>query len=241
MTEREALPPPPWVRGANKPGRRNLSLDAIMDSAMRVLETEGLEATTMRRVAQDLGTGAGTLYAYVQNKAELHELLLDAAMEPIGIPEPDPARWREQLMDLLLDTARALIAKPGVARVALDTAIPTTPRALRLMDGVLALLQAGGVPPRDAMAAADALSLHLTAAAYEMSLATDPAATAEELQRRTSHITQYLEILPPDRLPYLRASLTLFGDDEEAQPDGLRLGLEMLLDGLLARVRPAHR
>ncbi|MEW2353372.1 TetR/AcrR family transcriptional regulator [Spirillospora sp. NPDC029432] len=240
MTDRDSLPPPPWVRGANR-GRRNLSLNAIMDSAMRILETEGLEATTMRRVAQDLGTGAGSLYAYVQNKAELHELLLDAAMATIDIPEPDPARWREQLMDLLLDTAHALIAKPGVARVALDTVIPTTPRALQLMDGVLALLHAGGIPPRDAMAAADALSLHLTAAAYEMSLTTDPAATARELQRRTSQITQYLDILPPDRLPRLRASLTLFTDGEDAQPDGLRLGLEMLLNGLLTRVRPAQQ
>ncbi|MGI5204832.1 hypothetical protein ACQEU6_25040 [Spirillospora sp. CA-108201] len=109
------------------------------------------------------------------------------------------------------------------------------------MDGVLALPHAGGIPPRDAMAAADALSPHMTAAAYEMSLLTDAAATSEQLQRRTSQITQYLEVLPPDRLPRLRASPALFGEEEEeeAQPDGLRPGLEMILNSVLARIRPA--
>ncbi|MEU5876466.1 TetR/AcrR family transcriptional regulator C-terminal domain-containing protein [Spirillospora sp. NPDC047279] len=237
MPTAEPLPPPPWVRGANKSGRRQLSLEAILESAMRILESEGLDAVTMRRVAQDMGTAAGSLYAHVRNKAELHELLLDAALAPVHVPEPDPARWRDQLLELLTGTARAMVAKPGIARVSMETAIPTTPNALRLMDGVLALLDAGGIPPREALAAADVLALHLTAAAYEMSVGGTPDAAAEELQRRTSQITQYLELLPPDRLSHLRAAQNLFETEEEADVDGLRLGLEMLLDGLRARSR----
>ncbi|MGH1552145.1 TetR/AcrR family transcriptional regulator [Streptomyces sp. L7] len=64
-----------------KPG---LSVDRIVDAAIRIADEEGLDAVSMRRVATDLGTGAMSLYRYVPGKAELLDLMLDRVRFPDG-------------------------------------------------------------------------------------------------------------------------------------------------------------
>jgi len=56
-----AVPPPPWHRPAKPATRPALSQDAIVAAALRVLDDEGLDAISMRRVAQALGTGVASL------------------------------------------------------------------------------------------------------------------------------------------------------------------------------------
>ncbi|MEU6095026.1 TetR/AcrR family transcriptional regulator [Streptomyces sp. NPDC047079] len=59
--------------------RRGLSVDAVVEAATAIADTEGLDSVTMRRVAQELGVVPMTLYTYVPGKAELLDLMLDAA------------------------------------------------------------------------------------------------------------------------------------------------------------------
>src|ERR1700693_4240524 len=59
--------------------RQGLSIDAVVAAATQVADREGLEAVTMRRVAKALGVVPMTLYTYVPGKAELLDLMLDAA------------------------------------------------------------------------------------------------------------------------------------------------------------------
>ncbi|PSL00254.1 TetR family transcriptional regulator [Murinocardiopsis flavida] len=235
MTGVEPLPPPVWLRSANKPVKRQLSLDAVLEAALRLLDSGDLESVSMRRVAQELGTGPASLYAYIGSKAELDELLYDAALAPVVVPEPDPERWRSQLLDLGVDVAKALAARPGTARVALETVVPSTPKALELMDGVLGLLKAGGIPAREAVVFADLFALHLTAGAWEMTLRSAPKQAAEETEVRAAQIVQYLDLVPADRLPHLREAFPLFGVEDDDPAAGLRTGLEMLVEGLVAR------
>src|SRR5205823_3191842 len=70
------LPEPVWRvdrRARSKP-RLPLTRDAIVDAAIRVLDRDGLDGMSMHRVAQELGTGAGSLYWHVRNKGELLQL-----------------------------------------------------------------------------------------------------------------------------------------------------------------------
>ena len=57
-----------------------------MKTALEVLAKEGLDAVTMRRVAQELETGPASLYAHVSNKDELAELMLDAVLADVPLP-----------------------------------------------------------------------------------------------------------------------------------------------------------
>lgn len=68
-----------WRRSV-KQGRSGLTLDGIVEAAVALADTEGLEALSMRRVAERLGTGAMSLYTHVPSKSELIDLMVDTAL-----------------------------------------------------------------------------------------------------------------------------------------------------------------
>jgi hypothetical protein len=71
--------PAPW-QCATRSARPRLSADLIVRTALDVLAREGIGAVSMRRVAQELETGAASLYAHVARKSELHDLVYDRAL-----------------------------------------------------------------------------------------------------------------------------------------------------------------
>ena len=104
-----ALPPPPRRvsrRPKGTPRRTGLSVEAIVDAAIAVLDESGVAGLSMRRVADRLGTGAASLYAYVTGRDELLEVLTshrDAALAGLGrIPtSPKALAGAETLCALL--------------------------------------------------------------------------------------------------------------------------------------------
>src|SRR5205823_341014 len=68
----------------------------IAAAAMAVADAEGVDAVTMRRVADELGAGTMTLYHYVRSKDELIALVVDQMMGELLIPDDEmPDDWRE--------------------------------------------------------------------------------------------------------------------------------------------------
>src|SRR6202012_6195275 len=88
---------PPRPRSTrDRPAKAPLSGEVILDTAMRILREEGLDAVTMRRLATELDTGPASLYVYIRNREELLNALFDRVGGMVALQEPDPARWREQ-------------------------------------------------------------------------------------------------------------------------------------------------
>ncbi|MEV6252668.1 TetR/AcrR family transcriptional regulator C-terminal domain-containing protein [Nocardia sp. NPDC051911] len=87
----------------------------------------------------------------------------------IVIPEPDPATWRSQLLDVFTQIRDRYLEYPGVSRAALAM-VPTNLEALRGREGMFASLLAGGIEPRIAAWTLDTLSLYVSAYALEQSL-----------------------------------------------------------------------
>lgn len=233
------LPSPPWRRSAGRPARQQLSAASIVDTALRVMDAEGLDSVSMRRIAQELDTGAASLYQHVRNKQELHELMLDRVFAEVTLPEPDARRWREQLKDVLREMYRLMRAHPGIARISLATLIPTTPGLLVAMDTMMGLLRTAGVPDKYVAPACDALALYVTAHAYEASLVPSVAAGEAEAGRRLGEIREYVASLPKDRLPNLAALQPFFGDDDQA--DHFEFALDVFIAGLATYRRDARR
>lgn len=227
----DPLPPQPWLRSGKPRTRRQLSRELIVSTALELLTTEGLDAVTMRRVAQGLDTGAASLYAYVKDKAELHELMLDEVLRTVVVPDPEPEHWTEQLKQVGLAMAEAMAAHPGIARIALETLIPTTPQILDQMDRLLGILRAAGLSDADVLAGADALALYIAAGAYERGLRSIPRAV-DEATVRIGRIQEYLSVVPEGRLPNLAGLAPAMNH----QNDGFELGLEFLITGLASRV-----
>ena len=93
MTEVD-LPEPPWRRRSKKTRRQVLDRDRIVEVALRIIDEEGIDGLSMRRIAEELDTGPASLYAHVSGKEELLDLVLDRVIGEIELPEPDPAHGR---------------------------------------------------------------------------------------------------------------------------------------------------
>jgi AcrR family transcriptional regulator len=224
-------PAPPTSRRA-RPAKAALSRELIVDTALELLRSEGYEATSMRRVAQALDTGPASLYVYVANRDELLDLMLDRAISELSVPEPDPARWREQLKELMHAQTRLLtVDYPGLTRLAMAT-IPTGPGALAVAESMVALMRAGGMSDQAAGYACDLINLYVQAQALEMALFLERAGNSEEkMYEFFGEVHERFAQLSPERYPHLSAIRTLItaGNGDER----FDLGLDVLINGLL--------
>jgi AcrR family transcriptional regulator len=208
-----------------------LSEDVILNTAMRILREEGLDAVTMRRLASELDTGPASLYVYIRNRDELLNALFDRVGGMVQLEEADPAHWREQLHRLVNGLLAVMEEHRGIARVAVAN-VPTGENALRVADNLMGLLLAGGVTPQDAAWACDILPLFTTAAAVET-------ATHQERGDVPDDVVDVLQgvfsTLSPERFPNLtrHAEELISGDGDER----FRFGIDTFLDGLVARAQ----
>jgi AcrR family transcriptional regulator len=238
--ERRPVPSPPWSAGHVPPRpakvavRSPLTRDAIVEAAMRVLDTEGFDAVSMRRVASELGTGAASLYAHVRNKDELLDLMIDEVTGEYQYPDPDPEHWQEQLKDCMRFQRRVFQAHPGIAQAFLGR-IPLGPNGLRAIEGFLNVCSVADLPDHAVCWAADAMSLYVTAQVFEEDLqrSGQPAAAdpEEQIWAWLSDMKEYIKALPADEFPNLIAKVdALF---EHGGPDGrFEFGLDLLVRGL---------
>lgn len=214
-----------------RPAKSLLSAEAIVDAALAICREETLDAVTMRRVAAELDTGPASLYVYVRNREQLLREMLDRVSGDVSLPPVDPARWREQVHELVGGWLGAMEAHPGLASVAVGNP-PATERMMVVADHLMALLIAGGVTPRDAAWACDILPLITTATAVETDVHRTRGHTVEETVER---IEGTLSSLSADRFPYLtRYGADLISGDGDER---FRFAIDVFLDGLVARGR----
>ncbi|MGK5543904.1 TetR/AcrR family transcriptional regulator C-terminal domain-containing protein [Streptomyces sp. URMC 127] len=206
-----------------RPAKAPLSRDVIVRTGLEILDRDGLDALTMRRVAKELDTGPASLYVYVANRDDLMAAMLDAALAQV--PLTAEGTWREQLHSLVAATTEAMSRHEGLAAVALG-AIPTGDNALLVLDRMLALLKQGGLDDTTAAWAVDLLYLHVAAAAAEQS--TYDAKGGDEGDTIAAADRRYAS-LPADRYPMitsLRQALLSPGDRDT-------WGLNVLINGIL--------
>jgi AcrR family transcriptional regulator len=231
------LPPAPRLPSrAGSPRRvartRTLSREAIADAALRIVDTEGLDAVTMRTVAHTLGTGPASLYAHVAGKDELLELVIERVIgEADFAVAPDADRWQEQLKEQMREMRAVFGRHRDLARASFAR-IPLGENALRGSEGMIGIMRAGGLPDRVIALACDLLPLYAMAIAYEESLYDYENTTAEDFDAFAAGMQDYFASLPPDRFPNVVALAAQLTDgDNNAR---FEFGLDVLVRGLAA-------
>ncbi|MFC9650775.1 TetR/AcrR family transcriptional regulator [Streptomyces sp. NPDC056937] len=222
-----------------RPAKPALTYEGIVATAVRLMESEGLQRVTMRRLAQELDTGPASLYVYVANTAELHAAILE---ELLGAVDLSPAAgkgaagegdWRERLARLLGSYTHVLFAHPSLAHSAL-IARPSGPNYLALVEAVLALLHEGGVPDAQAAWGVDVLLQVATANAAEHSTR-DRTAGAEAEHHA---LVAALRDASPGTHPRIAA---LGGDLTSGAPEQrLAWTFRMVINGTATTPRPAR-
>ena len=190
-------PEPPWrsvpKRGRSVP-RPQLSRDVVVTAALRVVEAEGGDALTMRRVADEIGVSASSLYGYVANKEELVQLVLEQIMTEIPLPRPG-ADWRDMLRTWARDVMAVFRRHPGVAGLTLGR-VPFGPSMLMGVERMLASLRSAGIPDQVAAFAGDLGALYVAAFAHEQDVT--PVAEPGDFAAQAS---AWLKSLPREEFP----------------------------------------
>ncbi len=239
MAQEPHLPPPPFHRVPERAGRRRrdpLTREAIVAAGLRVLDDEGLAGFSMRRVAQELDTGAASLYWHVGSKDGLLDLIFD---EVIGeqleeVPDPEPARWQEQVKEVARNQRATILRHRDIVEISIGR-VPLGPNALRYSERVLAILRAGGVPDR--LAVQSYLLLFSIVNGFTMDEAGYQAVTdageAPSLEEGAEMVRGYFDSLPADHFANLKAVADHFAEaDQDARFD---LMIDLFVEGLARR------
>ncbi|RDI63609.1 TetR/AcrR family transcriptional regulator [Nocardia pseudobrasiliensis] len=122
-----------WLRPPRQPKSSGLRRDQIVAAAIELLDAEGLDRLSMRKLGAKLDAGATSLYWYVANKNELLELALDEAWGEVALPDPDEVPWRRALTEFAYSLRETMLAHPWM--VTLFGRVPSVgPKAFRLSD-----------------------------------------------------------------------------------------------------------
>jgi AcrR family transcriptional regulator len=229
------IPPPPWQRLPERGGRKRrepISRDAIVAAAIGLLDREGLSTLSMRRLGEELGAGAASLYWHVGSKDGLLDLVLDELIGEVEVPAPDPAHWQEQLKETAKSQRRVSLRHPYLVRVSIGR-IPMGPNALRVTEGTLAILRAGGLSPR--LAVQGYLLLIDTVNGFTVDEtgvedAGSPQRDPEELQKVADMARDYIASLPAGQFPNMTE---LAGEFAFSDPDErFEILIDIFVDGL---------
>ena len=122
--------------------RAPLSKARVLATAIALAQREGLEALTMRRLADELGVGAMTLYHYVPNKEKLLDGMVDIVFGEIELPTAD-VDWRTAMRRRAVSTREALNRHRWAVGL-MESRTTPGPASLRLHNAVLGSLREAG-------------------------------------------------------------------------------------------------
>jgi AcrR family transcriptional regulator len=232
----------------SKGPKRGLSLEQIVEAAVKIASSDGLEAVSMGRVAGDLGVSTMSLYRYVAAKDELLALMVDAtAASPPAAPAPGEG-WRAGLSRWARAELDIYRRHPWVLRVPISGP-PVAPNQIAWLEQGLRCLRDTG------LAEGEKLSVMLLLTGFvrswgrlEADLMEASMASGASAQAAMSGYGRLLaRLTDAERFPALHAVIAagVFDDgpDDPDEPDEFVFGLERVLDGIgaLVRVRAGPR
>ncbi len=128
-----------------------LTRELIASVAADLIKAEGIDALTMRTVASKLGVSAMALYHHVADKDEIIQLVGDAILARIELPDPESGDWRELLTTTVHATHDALTSVPGMTSAMLTRTL--LPNARRLLFFCIGQFQRAGLSQEEAQIA----------------------------------------------------------------------------------------
>jgi len=220
---------------AQPASRLALNRDRVMLAAVHLADEHGIEAVSMRRLGQELGVEAMSLYNHVLNKADLVDGMVDVVLDEVnehaskgGGPDPT-SDWKAALRWRILGSRQVMLRHrwmPG----ALETRTSPNPGLIVYYDGVLATMRAGGFSydlAHHALHALGSRALGFAQELFDPATPTDDAASQAQLEAIVSRAPHLVEML--GEIAHDDPDSTLGWCDDQAE---FEFSLDLLLDGL---------
>jgi AcrR family transcriptional regulator len=205
--------------------RLPLSRERVLEAAISLADEGGIESLTMRKLAQELGVEAMTLYYYVANKDEILGGIVDLVVGEIQLPSPG-ADWKPAIRKTALSAYDVLLRHPWAASLVLSG--PTMSQArVRYMNSILGSLRHGGFSAELTDHAYHALDSHIMGfALWEVGIMTG-------LANLGDRVATFLEELDVDEYPHLAEHAQQHLKERNPDDEGsFAFGLDLILDGL---------
>ncbi|WP_018760738.1 TetR/AcrR family transcriptional regulator C-terminal domain-containing protein [Arthrobacter sp. 135MFCol5.1] len=222
----------PKPTGTGK-AKARLSRDIVLAKALEMVDAEGLEALTMRRLGQELGRDPMSLYRYAENRAALLDGVSELVLDQLTIQQDDPD-WKAQLRAIAHNLRTLALQHPNVVPLLvtrpLSTPLGLRPLGtLRPLEKILSLLVSAGFDPSDA--------LHVYRVYYGFlygHILNELQEFVVDPEENEVLLRLGLHRLPAKEFPNLRALAPALADYDGASE--LDQGLTILLSGLEAQL-----
>jgi AcrR family transcriptional regulator len=220
--------------------RQGLTIDQIVAAATSLADADGLDGVTMRRLASELGVVPMTLYTYVPGKAELLDLLLDAAYRRMVRTDTRGQPWRRRVAGVAAENRALFEAHPWAAAVTAARP-PLGPGLMAKYEHELAALDGLGLTDLQMDAALTCLLAFVQSwarAAADIQATRHESAMDEEQWWAASEPV-LRQVLDPGAFPLATRVGTAAGTAHRAAYDpqhAYDFGLRTILDGLAALI-----
>ncbi|WP_409496191.1 TetR/AcrR family transcriptional regulator [Amycolatopsis sp. cmx-11-12] len=227
-----------WVRPPKRKREQpSLSREQIVSAAIELLDAEGIDALSMRKLGIRLGVAAASMYTHVASKDELVELVVDEIYGEVALPEPGP--WRAAATRFAHDLRSVFLRHPWIGSLLGEAGVAYLgPNVLRLSEAALALFEDAGFSLDDADLAFN------TVMAFVVGRATSEAAWLTTLKRSGQSEQEWKDRLWPAAEQAVRDHprlKKLYAAQRNQKPgetndDDFERGLGCVLDGLGTRL-----
>jgi AcrR family transcriptional regulator len=219
--------PASTVDALERPRREPLTRDRIIQAALRIMDEEGLDAVTMRRVGRELGVEAMSLYNHVRDKEDVLDGIAEEVLGEFQFPGDD-GDWTESARLVAREFRRLLLAHPAVMTLLTEREKPfTNPDSLRLYEYVFELFRRAGLSTADAAQAFHVFGSYILGS-VTMELGIMVGGPSDEAHEQAHH--EMARMIETADLPRLREVMPLLVDcDLDQQFD---FGLDLLIEGL---------
>jgi len=201
----------------------------VLQAAVDLADKGGIESLSMRKLAQELGVEAMSLYNHVRNKDEILDGVVDVVIGQIQIP-PETADWRASLRQTILSARGALLRHPWAPRV-IESRKSPSPATFEYFESVIGILRKGGFSVDLTHHALHALGSRVLG--FEQELFND----SDELASGPDAAAMYAQMA--DKFPYMIEMAMavshqggLGGCDDDVE---FAFALDLILDGLERR------
>jgi AcrR family transcriptional regulator len=203
----------------------------VLRAALTLADAAGIEALSMRKLAQGLGVEAMSLYNHVANKDDILDGIVDLVANEIDLP-PDGADWKTALRQSAISSHEALSRHPWIGSLWMSPR-KVSPARLRQGDAVLRTLREAGFSKDLTYHAFHILQGHVSGfTLQELSFPFD----REQLEEIAA---TFLREFPADEYPYLAEHVTQHMEPSGDHQGTFEFGLDLILDGL-ERLRDAE-
>ncbi|WP_198961984.1 TetR/AcrR family transcriptional regulator C-terminal domain-containing protein [Pseudonocardia sp. MH-G8] len=211
-----------WLRPRpTKRGAPPLTLDRIVGAAVELLDEEGIERLTMRRLAERLGVVAPSLYWHVETKDDVLDLAVDEIFGDVPPGTGSAASWRDDVTAVLTAWRAAMLRHPWASALPARRRPTIGPNFLTWMEILQATLARAGFHGSSRSAATWALYNHVMGSAASQSTL--------QISAEERRVGQQQLRAQNDRYPTLAGGGYLYDDDWDR---AFACGMDYLLDGL---------